>query len=79
MYDNRESRTEKKITLRIPIGNSDYTRSELECDVWGWGVSSDYFLKTIQAFEDAGCIVRFETSLFRRIFGIAKYKVVAYK
>jgi hypothetical protein len=66
---------------KIKIGNSDYTREEMQKgdSVWAIGCSSDYFLKIIKQYEDAGYEVKFETNFFRRIFGIATYKVIAYK
>ncbi len=63
----------------IIIGNSDYDRKELEDGRCGWGTTSNDFLETITEYESLGFEVRFETSFFRKIFGVTKYKVVGYK
>lgn len=39
----------------------------------------DSFLRKISAYEDRGYTVRFRTSIWRKIFCLHKYKVVAYK
>lgn len=64
---------------KIIIGNSDYTRSEMEERNSGWGTSSEEFLFTIKNYESKGYTVRFETSLFRRLFSSCIYKVIAIK
>lgn len=65
---------------KVVIGNSDYTREEMESGIyWGLGDSAEDFLNTILAVEREGYEVRFETNIFRRIFGLGIYKVVGYK
>lgn len=65
----------------IKIGISDYTRKEMEQNGGGWfiGISAHEYLEAIADWERAGYTVKFETSLLRRIFGLGKYKVMAYK
>lgn len=65
---------------KIKIGVSDYTKEEMIYnDSWAIGCSSDYFLNIIKQYEKDGYEVKFETNLFRKIFGFGIYKVVAYK
>lgn len=66
---------------KIEIGNSDYSREEIDKGIKGWtiGNSPDTFSNTIKEYESEGYTVKFETSFFRRIFGVSVYKVVAYK
>lgn len=64
---------------KIKIGNSDYTREEMEQGVYGWGTSSSEFLQTIKTYEAEGYTVKFKTNLWRRIFAFGIYKVIAYK
>jgi len=69
-----------KFLEKITIGQSDYSRKQMGNGTgWSWGVSDEYFLETIKAYEEAGYTVKFKTSLLRRIFAVGKYKVVAYK
>ena len=66
----------------IVIGNSDYTRKEMENGEYSWltiGTSAKEFIDTIESYESAGYTVTFRTSFFRRIFGMGKYQVVASK
>lgn len=63
---------------QIIIGNSDYNRKELEDNKWGWGNTAIEFIRTINHYEDIGYEVKFETNIFRLLFGI-KYKVVGYR
>lgn len=66
---------------KIVIGNSDYSREEMESGLaeGGWGTDTDEYLRRIKYYENTGRIVKFETSLFRRLFGIGKYRVVSYQ
>lgn len=64
---------------KINIGNTDYTKAQMEKGVYGWGTSNEEFLQTIRTYEADGYTVKFETNLLRRIFAIGIYKVVAYK
>ena len=66
---------------KIIIGNSDYTRKEMESgtDSWTIGSSSNHFLSVIKHYEKLGFTVKFETSIWRKLFGIGIYKVIAYK
>ncbi len=66
---------------KIIIGNSDYSRKEIEDGIKGYtiGSSSNDVLETIKYYEGKGYTVKFETSIFRKIFAIAIYKIVAYK
>lgn len=66
---------------KIEIGNSDYSREEIDNGIKGWtiGNSPDTFSNTIKEFEREGYVVKFETSLWQKIFGLSKYKVNAYK
>jgi hypothetical protein len=67
---------------KIIIGHSDYSREEMISEKafggFRFGVSPDTYLECIQTLENAGYFVKFETSFFRKIFGIGKYRVVAY-
>lgn len=63
----------------VIIGNSDYSRKQMEEGSSGWGVSSSEFLETIREYEIQGYDVKFETSIFRMIFGVTKYRVVGYR
>lgn len=67
--------------MKITIGTSDYTRSEIEDQNIGWtiGCSSYEFLEKIRNYEMAGYTVEFNTSIFRRIFALGIYKVTAEK
>ena len=64
---------------KIKIGNSDYKREEIEQGICGWGTSNSEFLLTIKEYEAEGYTVKFETNLWRRIFALGIYKVVAYR
>jgi hypothetical protein len=64
---------------KIKIGNSDYKREQMEQGVYGWGTSNSEFLQTIKQYEAEGYTVKFETNLWRRIFALGIYKVVAYR
>lgn len=66
---------------KIEIGNSDYSREEIEKGISGWtiGHTPNYFLNTIREFESEGYTVKFETNFWQRIFGMSIYKVFAYK
>jgi hypothetical protein len=68
---------------RVILGNSDYTRDQMvngDADsVWAIGDSASYFLNIIQSYEDDGYVIKFETSFIRKLFGVGKYKVIAYK
>lgn len=66
---------------KIKIGNSDYSRKQMEQGDIGWtiGCSSKYFLDTIKQYESEGFTVKFETSILRKIFGMGIYEVVAYR
>lgn len=65
----------------IKIGETDYSRDEIEDNKCGaaFGTSADYFLSVIREYEEAGYSVKFETSLWRRLFSLCKYVVVAYE
>jgi hypothetical protein len=71
----------KKYSFKIVIGESDYSRVQMENDECGdgFGTSSKYFLEVIKTFEDAGFTVVFKTNIFRLIFALGTYKVIAYK
>ena len=65
---------------KIEIGNSDYSREEIENGSGiSIGTSPKIFYARIREFENAGYTVKFETSLWQKIFGLSKYKVNAYK
>jgi len=66
---------------KIKIGNSDYSRKQMEQGDNGWtiGCSAKYFLDTIKQYENKGYTVKFETSIWRKIFGMGIYKVMAYR
>jgi len=64
---------------KINIGNSDYSREEMEQGLYGFGTSAKEFLNVIMRFEKDGYQVKFETSIWRKIFSSAIYKVVAYR
>jgi hypothetical protein len=64
---------------KIKIGNSDYTKQQMEQGVYGWGTSAREYIETIKQYENEGYTVKFETSIWRKIFGIGIYKVVAYR
>jgi len=63
------------------IGRSDYTRKQMESGEsnGGWGATTELFLNTISNYEKNGFTIKFETSLWRKIFGCGIYKVIAYK
>lgn len=63
------------------IGYSDYSRTEIvNSDVMGYFSSNpSLILSAVHEFEKCGWKVRFETSMFRRLFLMAKYKIVATK
>lgn len=66
---------------KIIIGNSDYTRSEIEegkCKN-AFGSTRTQFLEQILIVERYGYVVKFKTNILRRIFCLGKYRVVAYK
>jgi len=64
----------------VIIGNSDFTRDEITAKYKPWMLGDPYeMFRKIVAYEDKGYVVRFNTSLLRRIFGICKYQVVAKK
>ena len=46
---------------------------------WAIGCSAKYFLETIKQYEQEGYTVKFETSIWRKIFGMGIYKIVAYQ
>jgi hypothetical protein len=66
---------------KIKIGTSDYSRKEMESGDIGWaiGTSTNDYMETIELYEREGYTVSFETSLFRKLFGLGIYKVVARK
>lgn len=68
-------------TEKITIGYSDYSREEMESGKAynGIGTISEEYLQSICEFEKVGYKVNFESSILRRLFGYAKYKVVATK
>lgn len=64
---------------KITIGNSDYTREEIESGAHGaWG-DVHTFLELIYMCERKGYTIVFKTSLLRRIFCTGKYKVIGIK
>lgn len=67
---------------KIVIALSDYNREQLEKDevheLTVGNCSARALLNVIRQYEKAGCVVKFNTSLWRRLFCIAKYQVVAY-
>ena len=62
------------------IGESDYSRQEIESNScgWTWG-SINAVLEAIKEAESNGYDVIFKTSLLRRIFCLGKYKIIAKK
>lgn len=71
---------------RIKIGNSDYSREEIKrgCEIdrdGGWQIGSSFeeFMDRFEEFEKLGYKIKFETSIFRKIFGMGIYKIVAVK
>lgn len=66
------------------IGYSDYTRAEIRDQIirgetiYSLGDSVQSFLSKISQSEKKGYTVKFETSIIRRLFKLALYKVVAY-
>lgn len=67
---------------KVTIGQSDYSREEMmDVDGSEWAIGSSFqeFLDMINYYENLGYIVKFETSIWRRIFGFGIYKIVAYK
>ena len=71
----------KKKMEKVVIGESDYTRKQMEDGDTSWAIGSSgrEYLETIKWYEEHGFRVEFETNIFRRIFAIGIYKVVAYK
>jgi hypothetical protein len=65
---------------KIVIGQSDYPRKAIEENKCGWTLgSTTTFLETIKLLEENGYTIKFETSLFRRLFALGIYKIIAYK
>jgi hypothetical protein len=60
------------------LGQSDYTRKQME-DGTGWSIGStdEEFLQRIKDYEEQGYVVEFKTNIFRRIFSLGIYKVIA--
>lgn len=77
--DKDEIEKLKIYTMKIIVGYTDFNRKKLEKGCYGWGASSEYFMASIKEFEDAGFTVKFKTSILRKVFCMAIYKVVAYK
>ena len=71
---------EKKKYLEYTIGQSDYNRKRVEQGNLGWTIGDeDLLLSTIKIFEKNGYTVEFRTNIFRRLFALGIYKVVAIK
>jgi len=64
---------------KIKIGVSDYTREQIQNGAIGIGSSNREFLDHIKSYEDEGYTVEFQTSLFRKIFLLGLYKIIAIK
>ena len=66
---------------KVVIGNSDFSREEIENgkSYHAIGVPAQYLIETIENFENEGYEVKFETSFWRKIFGVGIFKIVAYK
>ena len=64
---------------KIKIGNSDYTKEQMQKGVYGLGTSDKDFLEIIKQYEDDGYTVKFETSIWKKIFCTGIYSVVAIK
>lgn len=66
------------MSKKIIIGNSDYSREQVEKgNIVSVGCSRSELLQVIENYERAGYEIKFETNLFRRIFGIGIYRIVA--
>ena len=63
------------------IGESDYTREEIESGKTNgsFGTPAIIFKARLAEYEKQGYTIKFETSIFRKIFAVGKYKIVAYK
>jgi DNA-binding Lrp family transcriptional regulator len=63
------------------IGTSDYTRKQIESGDMGWsiGASPSEFIERIKEYEDDGYTITFKTSLWRKIFCLGIYKIIATK
>ena len=67
---------------KIKIGESDYNRNQIESGTpgaIGGQICCDSMLEKIRYYENNGYTVQFQTSIFRKIFLLGKYKVVATK
>lgn len=66
---------------KIKIGVSDYSREQIEKGetYFSIGSSTKDFLDLIKEYEDSGYTVKFKTNIWQMIFGLGKYKVIAYK
>lgn len=81
-YNNKKTGMAKEKNGKVIIGNCDYSREQLERnDVHELTIancSARQMLEVIKGYEAKGYIVKFETSLFRRIFCLGRYRIVAY-
>ncbi len=87
--NNQEADKEAMIKLqnkkmkkeKITLGTSDYSKKQMESGDIGWSIgdSSKAFLNRIEMYEQAGYVVKFETSILRKIFGFGIYKITATK
>lgn len=66
---------------RWTLFQTDYTRQEIESGKanGGFGCIPQECIDLMVNVENLGFVVKFRTSLLRRIFCVAKYKVIAYR
>lgn len=66
--------------MQFIIGYTDYTRQQIVSGaaIGGFG-NYDEIVESILYAEEDGWEVKFETSLFRKLFCTAKYRIVAIK
>lgn len=73
--------TVEKNKKEIVIAHSDYTRAQLEKDevheLTVGNCSARAVLDVIRQYEKAGYVITFNTSVWRRLFKLTKYQVVA--
>ncbi len=63
----------------IVVGYSDYPLKQIESDNCGCTIGNHLEMKeTLALYKELGFRIEFKTSLFRRIFCLGKYKIIAH-
>ena len=75
-----ENKHRLNITDKIIIGESDYDREQMFANKeFALGDSLESWKKVINHYEKQGYAIEFKTSIFRTLFCLGKYKVIAVK